>query len=84
MIIVDVSVCGFVQPLLTNHHTLQMCGHHGVCKALIQAGADVNMKNKNATTPLHLAARNGYVECCKACPPSGPRKCTSVIITNVA
>jgi len=35
-------------------------------KALIDAGADVNVKNRDGNTPLHIAARDGRTEAIKA------------------
>lgn len=34
--------------------------HVATMRALIEAGADVNLPDRNGTTPLHLAQANGY------------------------
>ena len=35
------------------------------CEFLINHGANVNEKDKDGSTPLHLAAWNGKLECCE-------------------
>ena len=34
--------------------------HTATFKALVDAGANVNIADRNGTTPLHLAQANGY------------------------
>jgi ankyrin repeat protein len=37
-------------------------GHVDVCRALIQAGSDLNLQDDLGETPLHKASRGGYLE----------------------
>ena len=37
-------------------------GHTDVAKALIEAGADINSRNKNGDTPLHISSFLCYTE----------------------
>lgn len=41
-------------------------GHADVAKALIEAGAEINVHNKSGSTPLHLAAFLCYPEIVQA------------------
>ena len=47
-----------VQPL----HSAAAGRHHEVCRLLIAAGADVNVRQRGGYTPIHAAAQNGDVE----------------------
>lgn len=47
-----------VQPL----HSAAAGLHHGVCRLLIAAGADVNATQPHGFTPLHAAAQHGDIE----------------------
>lgn len=47
------------------HDAVRACDADKVRK-LIKAGANVNEKDYNGDTPLHLAARRGYLSCVKA------------------
>jgi len=38
-------------------------GHASCLELLLQSKADVNARNKGASTPLHAAAQNDEVEC---------------------
>ncbi len=42
-------------------HVAAEFSHTEVVRFLIDSGADVNAKNLNGWTPLHLAARNGWL-----------------------
>lgn len=37
-------------------------GYHAIALTLIEAGADVDNKNEDERTPLHLAAKEGRVK----------------------
>ena len=37
-------------------------GYRDLVKALLQAGASANDETKQGNTPVHIAARNGYVQ----------------------
>ncbi|MDP6680000.1 MAG: ankyrin repeat domain-containing protein, partial [Verrucomicrobiota bacterium] len=53
----DVNAMGFG---MTPLHHAAMYGHKEIAELLIANGADVNAKNKQAATPLHLAALGGH------------------------
>ena len=42
-------------------HMAAANGHTATCELLIQAGANVNIKNSAGNTPLHWAALNGHL-----------------------
>ena len=42
-------------------HMAAANGHTATCKLLLQAGANVNIKNSAGNTPLHWAALNGHL-----------------------
>ena len=51
---------------LNRHSYMHRCparGHAGCLELLLQSKADVNARNKGASTPLHAAAQNDEVEC---------------------
>ncbi len=43
-------------------HAAAQLGHIDVCRALIQAGADLNLQDDLGETPLHKASSGGYLE----------------------
>ncbi len=47
--------------------------HQAVLKALVDAGADINIPDRNGTTPLQLARRMGYTEMVKMLKMAGAR-----------
>lgn len=42
------------------------CGHAGIVKLLLEAGADAAVGDERAELPLHRAALNGHAACCEA------------------
>ena len=46
-------------------HMAYYTGKVDIYKALLEAGADVSLRNKFGETSLHLAAKAGYAECCQ-------------------
>jgi ankyrin repeat protein len=48
-------------------------GHTDTLKALVEAGADVNIADRNGTTPLQHARRRGYVEMARILEAAGAR-----------
>lgn len=41
-------------------HIVAQHNRHTICTALLEAGADVNVRNKVGATPLHMAAAHGH------------------------
>ncbi|XP_071944727.1 uncharacterized protein [Antedon mediterranea] len=39
-------------------------GNINICKILVDAGANVNLKNKYGMSPLHIASRKGHKDIC--------------------
>eukprot|EP00752_Nemacystus_decipiens_P015669 g13983.t1 len=61
------SVPDVNQPILTDNqesplHIAAKHGHSGASAVLINAGADVDCRDRNGWTPLHLASRFGRIE----------------------
>lgn len=61
------SVPDVNQPVLTENresplHIAAKHGHSGASAALISAGANVDCRDRNGWTPLHLASRFGRIE----------------------
>lgn len=61
------SVPDVNQPILTENresplHIAAKHGHSGASAALINAGANVDCRDRNGWTPLHLASRFGRIE----------------------
>ena len=46
-------------------HLAAELGHSNACEVLLKNNAFVNVRNKAGMTPLHLAAKNGFVELVK-------------------
>lgn len=46
-------------------HMAAANGHTTTCELLLQAGANVNVKNSAGNTPLHWAALNGHLAAVK-------------------
>jgi len=40
------------------------CGHYESLLCLLKCGSDPNIQDISGTTALHLAAKNGYIDCC--------------------
>lgn len=64
------SVPDVNQPILTENresplHIAAKHGHSGASAALIDAGANVDCRDRNGWTPLHLASRFGRIEVSK-------------------
>jgi len=47
--------------------------HTAVVRALVEAGADVNIADRGGTTPLQHARRRGYVEMARILENAGAR-----------
>lgn len=61
------SIPDLNQPVLTESrasplHIAAKHGHSGAAAALIRAGANVDCRDRNGWTPLHLASRFGRIE----------------------
>jgi len=46
----------------TSLHLASLRGDTEIVELLLEAGANVNIKNKFGWTPLHLAAREGHID----------------------
>lgn len=58
----------------TELHRAVLAGDSKEVERLIDAGADVNARDNDGNTPLHLAAREGYVACVRNLMESGKVK----------
>lgn len=57
-------VDALIYPSTTLLHWAVWFGRIGVCRVLINAGANIHTKNSSGRTPLHEAAERGFLDCC--------------------